>query len=378
MPSWTTKKGFDPKLIVQRIDASKSIDANSKVTFDGFLFAENMLLLKAVIELHREITAEEKHHIVCQAVFNAGSKGNITLDVLYREFEKQEREYLSTPPKTFQLVTDLSIERSCKLPSISTAPLRITFKPCLDECTLRVRDKIKRLARNSLFGDYPNDYTSVIVSVKARTGVAAAEKALEHLDCMRGIWNLWINRTRVTGWSHGIRNPINRIVLGPLHTLHDVRGNDAAKGTWWYDPYYHTPIAVYKETTKLPSMLKFTSNVRRELKTHRYKDDLVNLIVRYVRAFDSRDWSDSFLRLWSVLEGLTNTKVSETHKETVQRASFVWSDRDIAHQELFHLRDTRSIGRDMVFDFPSLCHPTPIHCCFQSSCKFLARTVALS
>lgn len=345
MPSWTNKKEkkeFDPKLIVRWINASKSLDGDKKVTFDGTFFAENVLLLSNVIELNREIPREDKHRIVQKAVFGAGAKGDITPDFLLSEFERLEREYLSTPLKTHRLITDISIAKSCKFPNVSTGPLRISFKSQLDERSLRVRDKIKHLARHSLFGEYPHDYALVTIGVKARTGAAAAEKALEYLDCMRGIWNLWINRSRVTGWSHGVRNPINRIVLGPLHTLHDARGNDAAGGTWWYDPNYHTPITVYNETTKLPKMFKFTNNVRRKLNTHRYKDELVGLIVRYVRALDGRDWADSFLRLWSVLESLTNTKIGESHKDTVRRASFIFTDRDNAFQQLLHLRNIRN------------------------------------
>lgn len=343
MATWTKKKkDFDPRLITQQINASKSFDGKKQVTFEGSYFAENILLLSNVIDLNPEIPAEDRHRTVRDAVFNAGAKGEISPESLLIEIESLEREYLSKSLMPFRLVTDISIAKSCKFPNLSTGPMRISFKSQLDKPTLRVREKIKCLARHSLFGEFPIDYTSVTVSVEARTGAAAAEKALEHLDCTRGIWNLWINRCRVTGWSHGVRNPINRILLGPLHTLHDARGNDAVRGSWWYDPNYHTPITVYNEAAKLPKMFKFTSNVRRKLHVHRYKAELVGLIVRYVRALDSRDWADSFLRLWSVLESLTNTRIGETHKDTVRKASFVFSDRDVAYQQLLHLRDIRN------------------------------------
>lgn len=345
MASWVEKKEkkeIDPKWIAQRIAASKSIDQNKKVTFNGLHFAENILLLGAVIKLNPEIPTEDKYRIVRDAVFGAGAKGEITPDSLLSEFDGLERKYLSSPLKSFRLITDISIARACKLPRFSMGPIRISFKPQLVKASLRARDKIKHLARNALFGEFPVGYTFVTVSVKARTGAAAAEEALKYLDCMRGIWNLWINRTRVTGLSHGVRNPINKIVLGPLHTLHDARGNDAAGGTWWYDPSYHTPVAVYNDVAKLSKMFKFTNNVRRKLSAHRYKDELVGLIVRYVRALDSRDWADSFLRLWSVLESLTNAKFGDTHKDTARKASFIFSDRDNAYKELLHLRDIRN------------------------------------
>jgi hypothetical protein len=53
---------------------------------------------------------------------------------------------------------------------------------------------------------------------------------------------------------------------------------------------------------------------------------LRRFFVRYVRALDERNLSSAFLKLWSVLEDLTNTGRSR-YDLTIRRATFICEDR---------------------------------------------------
>ena len=197
-----------------------------------------------------------------------------------------------------------------------------------------------RDARQSIISDPPNNYADVSVSVSARTTAEAAEKALERVDYVRGIWNLWKNRGYSMRHSSGQRNPVNTILLGPIHTLHNDNGSLATE-SWWYEPQYQGPVDLFRDKVKAEKMLEFMGKFRGLLYKSHYKDELIQAVVRYVRSLDSRDWDDAYLRLWGVLELLTGT-VSESYAVTVRRASYMFSDKEYAHQVLTHLRDYRN------------------------------------
>lgn len=181
---------------------------------------------------------------------------------------------------------------------------------------------------------------TVCVSVEERTLEAAADKALDRLDCIRGIWNLFENRRHWVRHSGGLRKPVNQILLGPIHTLHKKTG-ELATDLWWYEPQYRGQVNVYKDVRKINPMYKFMRDVRKLLNASLYKKELVEGILRYVRALDARDWNDAYLRLWSVLEHLTST-VSEPYGVTIRRASFLFEDIKYNLQVLSHLRDIRN------------------------------------
>ncbi len=186
----------------------------------------------------------------------------------------------------------------------------------------------------------PKDYAAVSVSVVARSTSEAAEKALNRLDFVRGVWNLWNNIRRRIRVSAGKRSPVNSILLAPIHTLHH-RDGTLATNAWWWEPQYQGPIKLYNEPKKNKSMFLYMVDFRRHLKKSNYAPDLIHAVVRYVRALDVRDWDNSFLRLWGVLEFLTGT-LFDSYKVTIRRASYIYSDREYAHEVLSHLRDFRN------------------------------------
>lgn len=194
-------------------------------------------------------------------------------------------------------------------------------------------------AKHSITSDVPKNYAAVSVSVAARTAHEAAHKALDRLDFIRGVWNLWKNRRHIFRMSSGKQNPVNSILLGPIHTLHHGNGTLATE-SWWYEPQYQGPIKLYDEKAKIGSMCKYMANFRHSLRKSNYEWDIVHAVLRYVRALDTRDWDDSFLRLWGVLEFLTSTLL-DNYKVTIRRASYLYSDREYARQVLSHLRDYR-------------------------------------
>jgi hypothetical protein len=339
MASWT--KDYKPDKVASRMEKVISIEKDGTVTFKGSAFEEqeHVVLLNSMLSFHKELPETEKNRIIYSATLQVRKKGKITPDALLNEINEREQSYLAKKPERFTLISGISISRFITLPTLSYDGAHITFETYLNK-KYKIRNKMLEDARYSLSNDLPDDYMSVKVSVTGRSADEAAGKALDKLDFIRGIWNLQINRRRRIRISSGLRKPVNEIILAPIHTLHKLNGK-MATGNWWYEPHYQGPVHVYDEKGNIANLYKFQGHVRRLMHVCRYKDAVEKGVIRYVRALDARDWDDSFLRLWGVLEYLTNTG-SDSYKVTIRRAAFLFSDREYAYQVLSHLKDRRN------------------------------------
>ena len=72
-----------------------------------------------------------------------------------------------------------------------------------------------------------------------------------------------------------------------------------------------------------------------------YCSDIEGALIRYVRALDSADLNDTFLRLWSLLEYLTDSG-HDPYKVATRRAAFMFADRERSMLVLTHLTNHRN------------------------------------
>lgn len=332
---------YNPSEIADRIDKAKTIDKNGKVSFDAFVHYDSIIVLNSMVLMDDVIPEIEKRRIVNQATFKAAAKGKINSKSLLIEINKLETEYLKRQERTYKLVTSISIDRFCELKSKKLNDCVITFKPSLSLPYLKSIAEIYDNARYSIIGDVPQNYKSVVITVNAKSNSEAANKALDSIDLVRGIWNFYENRRQGIRISSGKRKPVNKFVLGPLHTLHEVDGK-LATPNWWYDPEYVYQIDPVNPSKKLEKIYKFEKTIRKLLNKIKYSKDIVSAILRYNRALDLINWEDAFLRLWGVLEHLTATGPNDNYSLTIRRAAFIYGGDEYAKQVLTHLKDYRN------------------------------------
>ena len=318
----------------------KSINEQGNVTFRGFEFNEYAILLCSMINMNDNIPDIEKRRIVHKAPFNVSPKNAITPNSLLKEINIMEHEYLSRPTKKYMLITSMSANRFAKLKRFNDNKCNITFVSHLKKDLMVHRDGIIKVAKNSLYAEIPMDYIYAKIFVSAKSDGEAANKALDCIDFMRGIWNWFYNRRSYFRVSGGKIRPINKFILGPLHTLHELNGKPATD-SWWYQQEYREALWTFDPDKDIPKIYRFTENVRKYLRKCRYPQDMKSLIVRYTRSLDTIDLEDSFLKLWSVLEQLTDTG-SEGYETTIRRASFIFTDHEFSRQVLNHLKEYRN------------------------------------
>lgn len=186
----------------------------------------------------------------------------------------------------------------------------------------------------------PIDYAATRIFVQARSNFEATEKALNALDLLRGIWNLYLNHSGVTRDSFGRLEPINQVVRGPISTLHEMGGQPITE-VFWYESEYVEPLPCFDLQRRWRELHKFEHTIRRYLRKSPYRVAVEDAVRRYSRALDTREHNTSFLSLWGLLETLTNTeKVSSDI--TVKRAAALWDQPDFNKHLLNHLKAYRN------------------------------------
>jgi len=337
--SWNNQ--YNPNELARYIEECKKVDNSGQAHFEGFRFMEYEVLLYSMLDFPDAVPEIEGRRIARQAIFRAGRTGEIVPNNLLAEANRLTQEYVQRPLERYVLATTLSFLTSASLRRVRMGNTIVIFEQNLPYRYQSGRVQIVENARHSLFAEPPTDYLFTRVHVSAKSSYEAMDKAIDTLDLVRGIWNWFHNRRHWIRSSSGRRAPVNKIVLGPLHTLHYLTGEPATEA-WWYQPEYCGAVSPYNPSEDdINSMARFFDDIRNRLAKSNYREVLEQAIIRYGRSLDMRDWEGAFLKLWSILELLTNS-CHDNNIVTARRAAYIYEDRDFALQVLKHLRDYRN------------------------------------
>lgn len=302
--------------------------------------ADIFTVIYSSLEFDTKIPEIEKRNIVRKAMNNATTKGKLTAKTILGEVSREENFYKKLPSQKLVLVTNLSITNANKLRRIKILNNTLMFSNGLPMNFTR-HSIIEDATKNLIFPDYaiPSYFYFVRIYVNAKTNHEAYLFGIDALDLLRGIWNFYLNLSTHRRWTSGIRKEVNKITLGPIHTLHKPNGNLATE-EYWYNTIYTPrpmPFVMYNQYEKIRN---FEMIVRKKLNKSSYKTDLINFMLKYTRALDENNLNNAFLALWSLLENLTASTGS--HDDVVKRTLFLYKDYQIHKQILEHLRSYRN------------------------------------
>jgi len=60
-------KGYSPELLTQRLEETKTVDSKRKVSFQGFEFKSNIVVLNSMVSCNSDIPEPEKKRIISNA-----------------------------------------------------------------------------------------------------------------------------------------------------------------------------------------------------------------------------------------------------------------------------------------------------------------------
>lgn len=184
-------------------------------------------------------------------------------------------------------------------------------------------------------------YLLIRVSTSGRTIYEATEKALSTVNFLRGIWNFsaTYGHWSIT-FSSNVSDPLGVIHGGPIHTLHRPDGK-LVDDICWCDPDFNGDKPLFQPEDGWKTIESNRRAFMIRMRTLPYRKDLENIIIRYASALDKANLHIAFLHLWSLLEKMTDT-IGANYDETVRRAAWGWSERELVIEILNSLRLRRN------------------------------------
>lgn len=333
------RKDTDLPGLAARAERAKSEGDPSGFLSGAAFYSDFAIILGGCIDFDPGVPDVEQKQIIQRVAHEQSNESRITADSLLRACSRLEQDYLSRAMKPYRLLTEISLWWTLDVPKVRINDIVLTFKPKLEKA-FSERRKLAHESRSTIGGDLPTNYMRVSAYVHARSPIEAAERGLDALDLLRASWNLSLNRGKAWRYSSGQPSPVNDILLSPFHTVHESNGSLATE-TFWYDPGYKKAVAPFSDSERFGRLLIFATDLRRRLATLGYREDIQGALIRYVRALDSADLNDAFLRLWSLLEFLTNS-THDPYKVATRRAAFLFTDKERSQLVLSNLTNHRN------------------------------------
>lgn len=326
---------IDP--IISALEQARIVDSTGKVSLQGGAFRDELAVVESAIEFSKELPEIERIRIALSAIFEAG-KRKLTIQSVLREAARLQDKFLRKSAESFVVVTGISVDPFCRARSIGTT--RIIFrrsKPKRFD-----QGKIESKFRHYVNSPLPLDYAFTAVATRGRSNEEAFENAINALDLLRGIWNLFLNSGGAPRYTNGRPRPVNKILLAPIHTLHLPDGR-LVDEKFWYDQGYMGAIS--RASISRPDLIrlkKFERRVRKRLKDSKDGKWLQDVIVRYCRALDEENFEFAFLKLWTTLEVLTGAGANDTYDTTIKKTANFFQNPDFHSQVLETLRRQRN------------------------------------
>lgn len=344
---------FNIGLLVETInDHAQKDPITGRVSFDKSdgMFDDALAVLESSVGFDEAIPESIYRGLTFRSMVAIAESRPFTAKAFMDELNRQEQGYKKTPSQRYVLTTSLSARNfSNSLSQTGVSGTRITFGEQLPKRFRAEHERMRKYGRNAVFGELPKytnimrRYTFARVSLWAKSEIEAVESALDGLNLLRGIWNVYLNYSQAWRMSTGQRKPVNQIVLGPIHSLHQPNGKLAVEYSW-YEPDYVGPLKSGRlGQRRMEYMRAFERGVRRHLAKSPYRTDLEESIRRYGRVLDSRDWNNAFVQLWGLLEHLTDTTRLD-NKATCKRVRFLYpqTERSLHREILAHLAHHRN------------------------------------
>ncbi|MEX0324055.1 MAG: hypothetical protein AB3N63_17990 [Puniceicoccaceae bacterium] len=323
-------KDIDIQQFLDELESIRSPDG-----FHSFRFDELTTIINSFVEFDESIPQSSRYPIVFASLMGSGAKNKVTKEKFLKYLNQNEKKYLNTPNKKFYYLSSLSFVLPKDLNRIRLNGLTINFG--ISYPTKFTRDSLN--ISHSLLEKEKQTiaYTKCWIHTPARTQFEACEKAQQSIDLLRAIWNLKLNNSMRA--SSGFPKPVNTIITGPVHTIHTSNGKPAGS-TYWYEPNFPESFPPKPLNSDYLKTRKFEKFFLRYLRKSSYQEILIDALLRYCRALDSTDFQTAFVKLWSVLETLTDT--DNAYKETIKRCSFLFQNREYHRNVLDHLRRQRN------------------------------------
>lgn len=336
---WRKGKALKPERILEELQKISNVDEGGRVSYDAIEHHGLSAILQSMIVFDDSIVWALRRSSISKALSatiraSRPEKG-FFLDELNRELYAARAKRRTK----FSLLTTISAsgERIHKTIAVENCKIRLIDKPFPKKYRER-EDQEKRYRQ--LGEPTPRGYQRVIVSGEAPHPHEAVHLCLRSLDIYRALLCLFTNLMMELSFGTP-KMPINRIVLGNMHSLHLRNGKLNDENQYWFEPYPENPKAHVYPANKVKIIRNNINWMLAAIGQSKYGDRLKGALLRYVRALDERDPDTAILKMWGALESLS-MQSDDNYDALVRRCSFVVADTEFHRQQLEGLRAIRN------------------------------------
>ncbi|WP_122499930.1 hypothetical protein [Pseudomonas viridiflava] len=333
---WQSNKKLKPQLLMDKLKGITSFDSKGIPSYSAFEKHEIDSVILTMLEFDRSYSGSTIRRLYSEAIHRCAIARTFNKDALLDNINASIKKFESKRESKYVMLTSISLQGGFAVSRVETkkATLRCWPNGMPKKYSSRYKHEWKQVGE-----PMPLVYCPVTVTVKAKDPMDAFVLAMFELDFVRGIHSLLVNPESELSFGEAAKLPLNKVMLGGMHSLHLESGALVDAEIYWYESNYKVrPVLRLKNKPVTVKNLKYVLN-RIEL----FKDGRVlrDSIVRYVRAFDEVDRNVTIQKLWAALESILSA--GENNADAiVRRSSFMFEDRSYYAQVLEHLREYRN------------------------------------
>lgn len=339
-------EGLDPGPLLARINADANVREDGRVSYKGWRVHSEMAILHGMFKI--AITTSPKIARLCieGAIGECIRDKKLTKGHLQGVARRLYAKNGASELKAYVLLTQISVQSGPLVGSYRVGKATVRLLRGDYPSKYSSRSKHEEEYRRRQLEKYPADYQNVVVELEARSEELAFRAGLDAVDTLRALINMNVNFALEFALpGNSVFKPINRVMLGGLHTLHSKDGASAYNG-FWYEP-----LAKFEKPHKLKSdkgekiAKRWTIPLLGQLNRatdQGFADLLRRCLTQYVRAFDEPDPSNCLLRAWSALEQLVGDNVNGDAELVIRRVPFLSVNHEYEQLTLKVIREARN------------------------------------
>lgn len=334
---WKKNNNLKASVILKHVSKIRN-NKDGKTSYSGFEIHDAESALFSMLDFGDNFPIHMKERLISEALFKVG--GELTEDKVVDWLNSKYKEISSTHEKEYYLLTSISAKIDFDFPK---------FK--INGCEIQVVTGSfpkKFNSRNNIYKHHdwalklnPAGYKKVLVKTKSRNEFEAAEKCLDAINLLRFFLCFGCNSSiTITIPGSDKVKPINRVLLGGCHTLHNTNGKLLADDVFWFEPNFNEvrPHLIKNN----PILIKNLKYLARNYEQSKFRGDLKKSMLLFLQGLDSVDYHNGLISVWGALE-LLAAKGSEGKNDLIsRRCSFLWSDSEYHKAIIEHVREYRN------------------------------------
>lgn len=334
------KQNLKPEVIFEKLDELKKVNSEGKVSFSDFEFMNAGAVLESMVDFPKAADYLDKSSLISSSMWATIKSTQSSKDEFLNFVNQKIAEASSKPLTTFYILTSISTQKFAKgMHRVNILGSTITFYKRSYPRKFKGRKEL--IAKTDKVEDSITDlYSKVVIEVKSKSSYEAARHALKALDLYRALLCFHTNNM---GHILGSKwRPANKVRLGNIHTVHGIDGAPVDERLWYETNFVpQNPFSTTSENEQT-----ITKNIswylsKLDILDRKYRNVLIDSMLRVVQALDETDPDVSITRAWSALETLVAHEESNCDNVS-KRISFLFSDSDYQAQVIEQIRQYRN------------------------------------